>query len=125
MEALNQFYEVMARHGHFMPASESESLIAAVDCFLLHYTWLTKDALKSGQECYNWVTKFHMAYHVADNSRWLNPRASWAYSYENFIGKIGDVAESLVHGTPAKQVPTKLAENYSLLLVLKLRRTVS
>lgn len=122
LEAMETYYTVMERNGFVLPPSESAQLLEAVERLLLHYNYLTQQALSQGHLLYNLVVKHHFLWHVADQSKWLNPRSSWAYSYENFIGKIGTCARSLVFSTPPHLVPTKLVENYRLALCLRLRR---
>ena len=113
----------MQRNGLMLQQAESVALLASVEDFLLHYHWLTQNALSSGRLLYNYVVKFHFLWHIADNAKWLNPRATWAYSYENFIGKRGLATRSLVHSTVPVRVPAKLVENYLRALYLRLRRT--
>ena len=91
--------------------------------FLLHYNFLTLRSLAEGHLLYNMVNKLHTFWHVAQQAKWLNPRAAWAYSFEIFIGKIGAAARSCVFSTLAHQVPANVVENYRVALSLRLARS--
>ena len=78
---LNKFYEILYRNSFFLPEEDSEELETCIMYFVLHYMWLTTDALDRGHLLYNFIYKCHMVHHVAANARWLNPRCHWAYRF--------------------------------------------
>ena len=84
---MEEFYKIMDRNGYVLFPSESSLPLEATERLLLRYNFLTRAALAEGRLLYNQVVKHHMLWHVAEQSKWLSPRSSWAYSYENIIGK--------------------------------------
>ena len=82
--AMEEFYKILEKWLRPPPCRERQT---AWGCrmFLLHYNILIQSALTEGAFLYNQVNKHHYYWHVADQAKWLNPRSSWAYSYENFI----------------------------------------
>ena len=119
---LNQMYSTIMPSGHFLSPGQASHLLELCDLFLLHYNWLTNDALFSGRKFYNVTCKKHMIWHMCAMAKYLNCRSSWAYGFENFMGKISRSAHAVVNGTPMEQVGAKLAQNYLMALEIELRR---
>ena len=67
------------------------------------------------------TTKFHEVWHVIWFARYLSPRMSWCYAFEDFIGKIKRSAQACVCGTPMHNIPGKVMDNYIRALSLELK----
>ena len=122
LDLLNQMYSIIMPSGHFLTEEQSSHLLELCDLFLLHYNWLTNDALSSGRKLYNITYKTHMIWHMCAMAKYLNCRSSWAYGFENFMGKICRSAHAVINGTPIEQVGGKLARNYLMALEIELRQ---
>jgi hypothetical protein len=88
----------------------------------LHYHWLSRHSLVSAQLLYNFPGKFHMFWHLCDQSKWMNPTHQWCYSSESYIGNIVRSARSCTAGTAMSGVARKVTENMLLELRLRLER---
>ena len=97
-------------------------MVNEYDLFLLHYNKVASDSMKKGELLFNCTTKFREMWHIMDMGRFLNPRLSWCYSFEDFIGRLKRAAAACFSGTPMYNVPGKLMENYILALTLELRK---
>ena len=89
---------------------------------LRHYEWLANYRIKQGLLLYNIASKLYCFWHMCQMSKFMNPRAAWAYGFEDFMGKLSRSAAACVSGTPAKLVGKKLCENYCVALRLRLAR---
>lgn len=68
------------------------------------------------------VYKFHSFQHLVENSRYLNPKSTWCFSNEDFVGKISCLTFSISPGVAAKRLSAKVAPKYRILLHLLLTR---
>jgi hypothetical protein len=55
-------------------------------------------------------------------SRYLNPKSTWCFSNEDFVGKISCLTFSISPGVAAKRLSAKVAPKYRILLHLLLTR---
>ena len=56
--------------------------------------------------------KMHFACHLAMQSKYANPRHTWTYMDEDFMGLIKLIAEACSPGTPAHAIVLKLCSHY-------------
>ena len=80
--------------------------------------------MRDGVYNFNMTTKFHEVWHVLHLGRFLSPRMSWCYSFEDFIGKIKKSAQACVCGTPMHNIPNKVVDNYLRALSIELEKWV-
>ena len=59
---------------------------------------------------------------MLENSRFLNPRAHWCFSNEDFVGKLPLLTCSISPGVGASRLSMKVAPKYKVLLHLVLTR---
>ena len=69
---------------------------------------------------YQMTSKFHFLYHIVWMSQYLNPRLTWCYAFESFVGWVVTSAKACVAGTPSFKVSHKVAENCLMALLLGL-----
>jgi hypothetical protein len=120
LEALAVMYETVMVGDIFLSEEEFRRMATAADDFLLHYQWLSVYRVSRGDFAYNITYKFHAMWHMAQFAQFTNPKAIWAYSAEDFMGKVSASAGACLAGTPARLICTKLAANYRLALELRL-----
>ena len=82
-------YKIISIDSDFLSADESARLLMNVDKFLLHYNWLSLDAVSRGAMTYCLTIKFHVVWHIALASKYLNPKTYWCFDFEDFIGQGG------------------------------------
>ena len=122
LESMDGIYNLLEEHGFFLPTPAADEALSMYERFALHYNWLTNAALARGELAYNMTSKMHLLYHIIHSARWINPRAVWAYSFEDYIGKIVLAAHACTAGTPAHKVPEKLLQNWSTVMAMRLQR---
>ena len=120
LQLLHDIYQIFALSDIVPTDAEWEAVMEKVDFFLLHYNWLTKFSVSKGRTNYNLTIKFHMMWHLCWMSKYLNPRATWCYEFEDLIRQVVRCAKACVAGTPMKLVARKVMENYCLVLHLTL-----
>ena len=90
--------------------------------FLEEYKWLNAWAIREDKYLFHLVNKFHSFHHLCLWARHLNPRASWCFKAEDFVGKISTIGLSVSYGVRSTRMSVKLADKYRLLLHLRLTR---
>ena len=75
---------------------------------LAHYAWLARDSILKGEYKFSVVQKHHLLAHYSTQSRFLAPRACWAYGGESFMSLMVAVAGATVQSTPAWMLPSKI-----------------
>ena len=116
MEAVAACYKVIEDGDIHLNARESTLLLHATERSLMHYGWLASDAITRGDLLWRVAWKFHMQWHMAYEGRWLNPRVTWNYSAEAFVGKMCKLAHACTFNTKKKKVAAKVIEKYHMLL---------
>ena len=74
----------------------------------------------TGRKLYHLTFKTHHLWHIADNSRFLNPRFTWCYGAEDFMCVIVTTGRASVAGTPMEGIGSKLIESSCLVMELVL-----
>ena len=101
---------------------EAEQVLKEYDSFLLHYNHVATVCMRTGVYNCNMTTKFHEVWHILHMGRFLSPRMSWCYSFEDFIGKIKKSAQACVCGTPMHKIPSKVVDNYLRAVFMELEK---
>ena len=121
-ESLSFIYKSCTSNGWLIPGPEADELLEHCDRFLVHYNWLSTNAIASLRLDYNPVGKFHHCWHICDHAKFLNPKVGWCFQFEDFVGEMIKCARGCMHGTPLRLVGRKCLENWLLVLQLRLRR---
>lgn len=120
--ALEQVYDVIHDGGIILNEAEYKKLKTSMDRFLVEYVYLSNEAYKANAWRFNVVPKFHYAYHLAQMSKYLNPRFAWCYGGEDLVGKASVLAHSCSSGTPCFNVPAKMLRRYRFAIHLRWTR---
>jgi hypothetical protein len=91
--------------------------VREVENMMHHYFWLAADAMVSGKHLWSLVQKSHLILHLASQSS-MQPRLSWTYGSESFMGSMVQMAASCTSGTPGHKVPEKVCQKFRLLFHL-------
>ena len=121
LQHLVNFYGCMEGHGVHLPSSAHQKLEASVHQCLLHYSWLARHAMNNGLHLWSVVPMFHMLFHLAQQARYTNPRCSWTYMSEDFMGIIVKLAGSCTTAGALK-VSLAVSQKYRLAMQLRLQR---
>ena len=119
---LSRMYEIV-QHGDavFLTKFESAGLLEAIEGHLLHINWLLQEAQTAGILKYPLMTKHHVLWHIGDSSKYLSPKATWCYQYEDSIGDLVTSARACLASTPMPRISSKLLQNYMVALELSIR----
>ena len=110
------FYEVIVGAGHVLSDEQADRVVRAIDRFMLHFNSLTNLASDRGIPRYNFTGKLHVLYHIAEFARFLNPRMTWTYQFEDFMGHMIKLGHACSLGTPGHLIPAKMMQHYMLIL---------
>ena len=114
--SINKAYAIIEFADTFLTQNESAKLLEIVDGFLIYYHWMVQDALNTGKILFNFTPKFHMLWHLAHMSQWINPRLTWCYSFEHFVGSVVRSARASMAATAMHRIGAKVLDNMCLLL---------
>ena len=125
IDSLHAFYEGLDSkvNGVFPfhpPTAVSQQLMTDVVTCLPDCSLLTKYALDYDMQLWNLVPKHHYLWHLAHEAGHLNPRMSWCYSNEDFVGKLAVIGMSTRHGQAAAYRSKQLVEKYTLGITLRM-----
>ena len=122
LKNLLRFYTLLEAHGLFIPGDQHALLATSVSKVLNHYSWLAKHSMENGRLQYSLVPKFHFLHHLAEQAKFCNPRFSWTYMSEDFVGHVVGLARSCAPGTgPLRLLPTVM-QKYRLVQHLRFTR---
>jgi len=119
---LNRCYQIIMSNDTFLGEAAAHELLESVDAFSVHFYKLSCLAIDDGEFCYNITFKLHVMWHMCDMAKYLNPKAIWAYNFEDYIGKVAGSAAGCTRGTPIHKVGAKTMDNNRIALFLRLFR---
>jgi hypothetical protein len=122
MEGLNCMYDSVHDSGITMTPAQALEFQKATQKFVMEYTWLANFAMREGKNMYSVVPKHHYAVHLSQQSDFINPRFTWCYKGEDFVGKLSRLAHVCLYGTPCFNVAGTLCERYPVAIHLKFTR---
>ena len=114
LECLDMYYSILAQHKDqvSLPLVAQSNLENALWNINRRYSALGAWALQLGLKRWGATIKFHMALHIALQSRFTNPALTWTYIDEDFMSIVKAVGESCTTATPAHKVVQKLCRRY-------------
>ena len=114
-------------HPFHLPKNIAKKLVKYVDNFLAHYVVLAERSMQSvPPKClWNMSTKHHYFWHIGMQAQDLNPRLSWCYSNEDFVGRISTIGMSCRYGQIAAHRSGSVMTRYTLGIVLRMFHAAS
>ena len=119
-KSLAKFYNILEQNGQVV--ENYEELQSVAQQILLHYHFLSKEAMDSGHLLYSLVNKFHFFEHLVGQAEFENPMMYWAYSGEDFVGRVARIGHLCLPGKPTHQITPILLHRYAIGLHLRLTR---
>ena len=126
LKHLCKFYEALNyknANGNYpfrLPTEVSTTITKSVDALLTHYSHLAVESVKNKVMRWAVVPKHHYMWHLARESTEINPRFTWCYANEDFVGKMAVIGMSTRHGLPAAYRSMAVSNKYALGLALRL-----
>ena len=122
MVNLAKFYELTLNAGNFLShdvAVEARHCLRAVG---VHHQYLCNKYLAQHRLLFRVKIKAHMVQHIADDCMFLNPRAGWTYSDEDFMGKMSRIASQCLVARGPLRVGRAIFERWGKLMELRWKR---
>ena len=109
----------------FLSAEQSTRALELADRFLLYNNYLCRESLRRGQLLYHMTVKTHLMWHLADQSKFLNPKLTACFEFEHYQGLVKKCAQSAMAGSGLVLVGNKVMEHSLLALHLRLERAMA
>ena len=124
LEGLVLVYDAVESQSHFLSAEQVAQLREGMEACLQHYRWLHVAAYDAAPRRYMWneVPKHHDCQHLAQQAELQNPRWSWCYPDEDFMGYLKTITESCLAGTKCHRVVSKVLAKWSFGVMLRMSR---
>jgi hypothetical protein len=107
----------------YLTTGEFNQALSLAESFLDHYAWLHTWAEEHDRKLFHTgPLKFHTFWHLALNSKYLNPRVHWTFRNEDYVGRISTLTHSISMGVKATKLSLKACYKYRILLHLRLTR---
>lgn len=123
--AISQFIRVLDAGDIVLTEQEFHLAVNSAYDFLGHYQWLHEYCVTNETQLFHTVPKFHTFQHLAEHSKYMNPRFNACFKTEDYIGQISDLAASIATGNRSTRVSEKLAEKLRFMVHLHLTREQS
>ena len=117
-EAMDKFVNVMDTAGRHPTEEESSNALDFCLQFLDSYKWLQLNRMNPFM--WHTVGKFHMTKHMAMSFKYGNPRFSWCFRSEDFVGRLAKLSHSAAFGVAATHLSVKITEKYKLMMFIRM-----
>ena len=120
LEHLSKFYTCLnyrdssGLHPFILPDDILADLRKAVGSFLLHYTHIARSCSRAKMMVFSMTSKFHQLYHIGHDAVHINPRFSWTYHNESWMGFISTLGEHRGVARPAALRSKDICEGWIL-----------
>ena len=114
---LARFYDIINNSDAlFLRPRQHELAMEVVWQFSHLYNQLAMDVAANNRLLFNIVNKHHMFVHLALNTKFLNPAATWTYPYEDLMGRLKRVAMASKSGLVRHRLPGHIMTKYRQVL---------
>ena len=119
---LSQYYAALDAGDLHLTEEQADQVFKAIKASLQHYSWLHTSFPHHREKCvyFQLFPKLHFCHHIGWFAKWQNPRTTWCYASESWIGSLAIMAHSCSHGTRAARLCLSLADKYLCALHLRL-----
>ena len=93
-------------------------MMAHINLFFDSYDALNAWALAEGRNLFHVVMKHHTLLHLIENAQFLNPKITWCFKSEDYVGKISRIGHSVAMGVRSTKLSEKVMAKYILMLHL-------
>ena len=110
--SLSKIQKILTDHKFdaFLPMDVSVNFVQHTDDCLEAYSWLGVAADRRNEFLFTGAPKLHWAWHLADRSRFLNPRVVATFSGEHFVQNMKRIAAKCASASPLHAIPIKVME---------------
>ena len=120
---LADFYTVLQTQDYIMSPDAADRARMHVETTVAYYRKLSVRAAASVPPQCRWkeLPKFHYALHVGLQALAGNPRFTWTYADEDFMGSAKTICERCTEGTAPHAVVVKMLQKWGYGVALRLR----
>ena len=97
-------------------------MMRKAEMFFDSYQALNDWAVEQGRLLFHIVMKHHTLLHLVENARFLNPRITWCFKSEDYVGKVSHICHSVSMGVRSTRLSEKQLAKYCLMLHLSFTR---
>ena len=121
---LSQYYGAIDAGDIHLSDALAQEAFQSMKATLQHYGWLNQNfPFHRDLEVYfQLFPKLHFCHHIGWFARYQNPRTSWCYYNESWIGSLAVLAHSCSHGTRSAKLAMSLTKKYLCALHMRLTR---
>jgi len=119
---ITRFVDILESNGRYLPREAADDAYCAVASTLCTYVKLSSLAYVLHRKLWNIVPKFHYLWHIGRNTYTYNPRTSWVFREEDFVGRIRRIAASASHGHASISLATPIMNKYRQGIEIRMRR---
>jgi len=120
--AIHDFCMLLDKAGVVPTNAQATQARDTMNVFLHNYCALRAWAKSNDMMLFHVVPKFHMAWHMAQQFKFLNQRISWTFKTEDYVGKISKLAHGCTYGISRMNVSSSICSKYRWYLHLMLSR---
>jgi len=120
--AIHDFCMLLDKAGVVPTNAQATQARDTMNVFLHNYCALHAWAKSNDRLLFHLVPKFHMAWHMAQQFKFLNQRISWTFKAEDYVGKISKLAHGCTYGISRMNVSSSICSNYRWYMHLMLSR---
>ena len=124
LHCMAEFYRLCEHCPMFPSPPEADLALQLMETALASYAFLNREAGSRNRLLYNVVPKVHYAWHLAYNFRFMNPRHTWTYKCESWVGHVSKIAASCSNGVRLTRLTVPLSEKYMYFVLLRLTRQI-
>ena len=121
---LLRIHAIFSDGGVFLGDAAAAEALTCADQFLLLNNLLLNVAVERHQLHYGLVTKHHLMWHIADLSKFQNPKFTACFEFEDFMGKVKKCAQASMAGSSLPLIGSKVLECVLLAFHLRLQSPV-
>ena len=116
------YTDANGNHPFHLPRQTAKQILKHCEAVPMHDVYLAEHSFKQLPPIFNWniVTTLHYCWHLAKQAGDLNPRMTWCYANEHFVGKIATIGMSCRHGQVAARRSNSMIAKYILGITLRM-----
>jgi hypothetical protein len=122
LQSICRLVDILDEVGLFLTKEQHSELVRCLEHFNGHYLWLANWAEEQDRPLFNITIKMHMLHHMVLDAEFLNPRVSWCFKGEDYVGKISHLAGSVSMGVKITNLTCKISQKYRHWQHLRLTR---
>ena len=123
-DRLARMYDIVLESFWRLIAEQFEDLEKCTDEFLQAYATLSNHYDNEQKLLWNFTFKHHWLWHLVDESRFLNPRLTWTFGGEDFVGDVANLGKGCLRSGTHLKMMGVLMDRYTRGVAVRRQRSV-